>query len=118
MALHEVLAETRSEVLYRWTRRVQGSLAPESMPPLELIDHLPQFVDEVIATLEDDRSVASEERCDHGATAAIHGEHRLRQGFSLDSVVREYGALQAVLIATAREAGAGAGPPGGLIFFA
>lgn len=37
-----------------------------------------------------------------GPTAAGHGAQRLRLGFSLDSVVREYGALRDAIVATAR----------------
>jgi signal transduction histidine kinase len=36
--------------------------------------------------------------------AAVHGEQRLRLGFSLDAVVREYGALRDAVVATARDA--------------
>ena len=43
---------------------------------------------------------------DESTTAAGHGAQRLRLGFSLDSVVREYGALREAIVATARDAGA------------
>jgi hypothetical protein len=43
---------------------------------------------------------------DESQTAADHGGQRLRLGFSLDSVVREYGALRDAIVDTAREAGA------------
>jgi signal transduction histidine kinase len=43
---------------------------------------------------------------EHTDTASGHGEQRLRLGFSLDAVVREYGALRDAIVATALEAGA------------
>jgi signal transduction histidine kinase len=64
-------------------------------------------VDEIVSVLRTDgglppRGPAPEE----SSTAAGHGAQRLRLGFSLDSVVREYGALCAAIVAVARDAGA------------
>ncbi|HET9989343.1 MAG TPA: histidine kinase dimerization/phospho-acceptor domain-containing protein, partial [Kofleriaceae bacterium] len=104
MHLHELLAERRDEVMRRWKVNASGTLAPDSMPSVELLDHLPQFLEEIIVTLQRDE-------CDLPAesaaisTAAEHGEQRLRLGFSLDSVVREYGAMRDAIIATATDAG-------------
>lgn len=105
-AVHEVLAERSGEVMLRWKTIVRGTLAPESMPVVELVDHLPQFLDEVIGALrEDDGLSASYQKPEASQSAVEHGEQRLRLGFSLDSVVREYGALRDALVATARDAG-------------
>jgi signal transduction histidine kinase len=103
MALHEVLAATRDDVIQRWKLQVRGTLAPEAMPASELIDHIPEFVDEIVFALQADAGFAVP---DVGATAAGHGAQRLRLGFSLDSVVREYGALRDAIVETARSAGA------------
>jgi signal transduction histidine kinase len=107
MALHEILASRLELVLQHWKRLVSGTLAPEAMPPLELIDHLPEFLEETVDAL----TTASGHRIPpstpaHRKTAAIHGAQRLRLGFSLDSVVREYGAICDAILATADEAGA------------
>jgi len=76
------------------------------MPPLELSDHLPLFLGEIRAALRADAGLTSASPVpEEGATAASHGEQRLRLGFSLDSVVREYGALRDAILATARDAG-------------
>jgi signal transduction histidine kinase len=45
-------------------------------------------------------------RPEESTIAAGHGARRLRLGFSLDSVVREYGALRETIVATARDEGA------------
>lgn len=106
-AAHEVLAMRADEVMLRWKTVVQGTLAPDSMPAIELVDHLPMFLDEVIAALREDQGLApSSLSTDVGQTAADHGEQRLRLGFSLDAVVREYGVLRDAIIATVRDAGA------------
>jgi signal transduction histidine kinase len=104
--LHDTLAAHRDGVMRRWIALVQGTIAPESMPPVELIDHLPKFLDEIIAALRAEAGFASHaEPPETSATATGHGEQRLRLGFSLDAVVREYGALRDAIVATTLEVG-------------
>lgn len=105
-AVHEVLTARSEEVMLRWRSIVQGTLAPESMPAVELIDHLPLFLREVITALREDGGLTAIYAPEGvSQTAADHGEQRLRLGFSLDSVVREYGVLRDAIIATVRDAG-------------
>jgi signal transduction histidine kinase len=107
MALHEVLAAKRDEVVLRWKARVRGTLAPEAMPPLEIEDHIPAFVDEIVSALREVSGLSARGPSpDESATAGEHGIQRLRLGFSLDSVVREYGTLRQAILDTARETGA------------
>jgi signal transduction histidine kinase len=104
MALHDVIARKRSEVMQRWKVQVQGALAPENMPALELVDHIPAFVDEIVVALKSDSAVSSVDALlAESRTAAGHGGQRLRLGFSIDSVVREYGALRDAIVGTARD---------------
>jgi signal transduction histidine kinase len=104
--LHDTLTVHRDLVMQRWLGLVQGTIAPESMPAVELIDHLPKFLDEVIAALRDAAGLATTVASpEHSDTASGHGEQRLRLGFSLDAVVREYGALRDAIIATTLEVG-------------
>jgi len=106
MRLHELLAANRDEVMQRWKACVRGALAMEAIPTIELVDHLPQFVDEIIATLSTGARVPeTTPSIEISASASEHGTQRLRLGFSLDSVVREYGALRDALIGTAVDAG-------------
>lgn len=105
--LHEILATKRDEVMRCWKASVQGTITPEAMHPMELIDHLPTFVGEIVSALRDDAGLpAPGPLPEASATAAEHGEQRLRLGFSLDQVVREYGALRNAIVATARDSGA------------
>jgi len=107
MPLHEVLSTKHAEVLQRWKVQIQGTLAPDAMPTLELINHIPEFVKEIVAALRTDAGLSSVGPSpEESTTAAGHGAQRLRLGFSLDSVVREYGALRDAIVATARDAGA------------
>ncbi|MBA3394898.1 MAG: sensor histidine kinase [Deltaproteobacteria bacterium] len=105
-SLHDVLATRRKDIMANWCALVHGTIAPEAMAPTELIDHLPSFVDEVIAALRIAAGLPSVvEEPETSETARDHGEQRLRLGFSLDAVVREYGALHDAIIETARNAG-------------
>jgi signal transduction histidine kinase len=103
MALHELMDARRGEILNRWMEQVRGTLAPEAMSHLELVDHMPDFLAELLHALRHDHGGAPPVERETPASA-VHGEHRLRLGFSLDAVVREYGALIDAIIATARNA--------------
>jgi signal transduction histidine kinase len=107
MALYEVLAARRDEVIQRWKGQVRGTHVPEGMPPLELTNHIPEFVDEIVSVLRMDSGLSSRGPApEESATAAGHGAQRLRLGFSLDSVVREYGTLRDAIVDTVRDSGA------------
>ncbi len=107
MALHHVLASRRADVISRWKQKVQGEITPESIPHFELIDHIPEFLDEITDDLrEADEPTTPENSALQKASAADHGAQRLRLGFSLEAVVKEYGALRDAIVAVAREAGA------------
>jgi signal transduction histidine kinase len=106
MNLHEVLAAKGDDVMLRWRANVRGTIAPEAIGPVELLDHLPAFLAEIRAALREADGLRTTEPCpEDSTTAAVHGEQRLRLGFSLDAVVREYGALRDAIVATARDAG-------------
>lgn len=96
---HDVLATRSQEVLLRWRAEVEGKLAPESLPELELVDHLPSFLGEIVAALRGRAGGGA------GQAAEEHGQQRLRLGFSIDSVIREYGALRDAIWATLLAAG-------------
>lgn len=99
MNLADVVSVQHERILRRWTESVRGTLHPISMPRLELIDHLPTFLVEVADALRRSESPDTSE------TAAEHGVQRLALGFSLDSVVREYGALRDCIVEEAGAAG-------------
>jgi signal transduction histidine kinase len=102
MTLHELLQAKQAETLARWMELVRGTLAPDLMAPLELVDHFPLFLKEVISSLRANAGLEPlGEVPEESDTAADHGEQRLRLGFSLDSVVREYGALRDAMVAIA-----------------
>lgn len=104
--LHQVLSDRIDEVMTRWRANVRGTIVPESLPTVELQDHLPSFLKEVIAALRADETGTSPTSvAEESLIATVHGEQRLRLGFSLDSVIREYGALRDAILTVGRAAG-------------
>ncbi len=105
MNLHDVLAAKGDDVMQRWQARVRGTIVPEALSPVELTDHLPGFLTEIVSALREDAGLSSRGPSPaETSTAAGHGAERLRLGFSLEAVVREYGALRDAVVATARDA--------------
>jgi signal transduction histidine kinase len=99
-SLFAVLKEKRGQLTARWAERIKGVVAAGALPRAELLDHIPAFVDEIIRALYPDAvplpavSVNAEE----------HGQQRLRLGFDVAEVVREYGMLHECILEIAAEA--------------
>jgi RsbT co-antagonist protein rsbRD N-terminal domain len=99
MLLHDAMAACREAIIQTWQEWVRDTLVPESMPTIELRDHLPRFVEEIIValrTLSESTPLPPIDAA--GGTAAEHGAQRLRLGFKLDAVVREYGLLHDAIL--------------------
>jgi signal transduction histidine kinase len=90
MTLATLIASRKEQLLATWLARVQRATAgiPASLSRPELIDSLPAFLDELAAALGQDRALEST------PLAAEHGEQRLRAGFDIATVVREYEVLR------------------------
>lgn len=84
--LSSLLAERRTEIIERWTRRIEREHRDKELSCGELCDHLPRIFDEVLAALraEENPRAAAE------PASAAHGVQRLRVGFDLVEVIREY----------------------------
>lgn len=106
MTLSDLLEARRDEIIRGWSERVHGDVVPGAMPHLELVDHLPVFIEQIVALLRalEGRGAEPPESATERAGAA-HGAQRLRLGFSLESVVREYGALRDAILAVALDQG-------------
>jgi signal transduction histidine kinase len=98
--LHELLKSRRQDLIDRWSSLIKGAVAVEPLTHAELIDHVPRFVDDLLAALYPDAMPF------HGPSphAVEHGAQRLRLGFDVGEVVREYGILHLCILQLAREA--------------
>jgi len=92
--------KARREVLIACWRAKSTAATTASVSTSELLDRMPDFVDEVIAALH---PYASPLPAASG-NAGEHGAQRLRLQFDVAEVVREYGLLQDCIIEIARDA--------------
>lgn len=83
--LSSLLAERRTEIIERWTQRIEREHQNKELSCGELCDHLPRIFDEVLAALRAEENPAATE-----AASVAHGAQRLRVGFDLVEVIREY----------------------------
>jgi signal transduction histidine kinase len=108
--LTDLLEQEKVAVLARWATKVEGVLTPESTPPGQLIDSLPKFLEDVIATLAHADANGDEgARTSLASSARVHGAQRFHVGFSLDAVVREYDFLRECILDVMEERGISCG---------
>jgi signal transduction histidine kinase len=94
MTLAQLLASRRQELLARWAAAARASFSGV-LTPTELIDRMPVYLEELIRSLSDPR----EPHPEHSSpNAEEHGVQRLRLGFDIGKVVREYGLLHAAIL--------------------
>ena len=96
--LHEFLTSNRQVLISRCREKVAKRFEPIETPAT--VDHgVPLFLQQLVETLRDEqntdiRTVDSEPApapTEIGRAAALHGAELLRQGFSIDQVVHDYG---------------------------
>jgi len=96
--LHEFLTSNRQLLISRCREKVAKRFEPTET--LATVDHgVPLFLQQLVETLREEqntdiRSVDSEPApapTEIGRAAALHGAELLRQGFSVDQVVHDYG---------------------------
>src|SRR5688572_28275439 len=96
--LHQFLTTHREDILRRARARVADRAAPQPSQD-ELSIAIPLFLDELIATLDGDRTQGA--AIDRDAT--LHGERRQHMGFTIAQVVRDYGDIYQVVTELAIE---------------
>jgi signal transduction histidine kinase len=100
-SLFAVLKENRSRLISRWEERTKSLVVDASLPRAELLDHIPAFVDEITGALYPEAMPLPPS----SAHADEHGGQRLRLGFDVAEVIREYGLLHECILEIAGEAG-------------
>ena len=93
--LADFLRENRNHILDRWAKAVEGNGTARTLSRPVLLDHMPQFLDE-LADFIDGR------RAGHLAhiprdNPQIHAVERLGEGYDLREVVDEYATLRACI---------------------
>ena len=101
MRLCEMIGSKHAEIIQRWRAGVRGSATEAHMlSRSELEDNIPALLDEIVVALRHDDSIS-----DGSPNATEHGRQRLRVGFDLSTVVREYGMLRNTILACAEDSG-------------
>jgi len=109
----ETLAHLRGckdDLLARWRKRVledPGVPQADRLPQPLLDDHIPEFVDHLIACLSDRLCTAADRarRLEHDDVSRRHARQRHRQGYTLEAALREWAHFRAALIEAWHEVG-------------
>jgi signal transduction histidine kinase len=89
--LSSLLSERREDILTRWTQRISREHADKELSRGELWDQLPLFFDAVLEALRTPGAVQDGATAVDANPASVeHGAQRLRAGFDLVEVIREY----------------------------
>ena len=105
--LAHVLENQRDQIVSRFVAEVQRKdLSPAGVARSLLVDHIPKFIDEIVAEVARLNPVRmSQDVIDTSETARDHGEQRWSLGYDLEALIREYGVLRHCILLTAKEAG-------------
>jgi signal transduction histidine kinase len=98
--LAALLAEKRDELIAAWTGEIRRAITAAALPRAELLDRMPEFVDQIIAALHPQAlplPPAAE-------NAEEHGAQRLRIGFDVAEVIQEYGLLHRCILQISAQA--------------
>jgi signal transduction histidine kinase len=98
--LHRVLKAKRELLVACWTAKIRAAVTAP-LTNAELLDHIPAFVDEIIAALYPDAAPLPTT----SAHASEHGAQRLGLHFDVAEVVREYGLLHECILELAGDSG-------------
>jgi signal transduction histidine kinase/ActR/RegA family two-component response regulator len=101
------LSEQRDAIVACFVADVhRKALSPTGTSRSLLVDHIPQFIDEIVEELESLTKVrSSNDAADTSGTARRHGEQRWGVGYDIDALIREYGILRHCILASAKDAG-------------
>jgi signal transduction histidine kinase len=101
MLLHEMIAARRAEIVARFRSDVRAAaVEAKTLARSEIEDNIPGLLDEIVIALSRQTSIP-----DSSPNAAEHGKQRLRVGFDLNTVVREYGILCSCILDFAASSG-------------
>ena len=105
--LADLMEAGRETLFQRWLEQVQLDHEPGTLSEPELVNHIPEFLKEMIAALRREEAGESPKTHRVGPLGWEHGEQRFHSGFDLAAVVREYGALHDCILDFVEEQGHG-----------
>ncbi len=104
--LADVLEARHEELIDRWTKRLREGLRPEGLTQVELEDHIGDYLWQMAAVLRQQKTSGEVSVPEWSPVAREHGSQRLRIGFDVQSLVREYHVLRECILDLVEETGA------------
>ena len=83
----------REGLLFRWRQELRQLASARNLDTPTLNDHIPQFLEELVAALQSDPAETIPEAHTEGSPLA-HGSQRFEDGFDIVEVVAEYNILR------------------------
>ena len=98
----EVVGENRDHIIKRWLSTVEADpqLTAIALSKVQRKGHLPEFVDALTTQVEAHEPEVGKIALE---AAALHGEHRMKIGYSIPLVIREARILAAVIFEVLQE---------------
>jgi hypothetical protein len=106
--LHEFLSSNRQELIRRCDAKVTERSSPR-VTSLELEHGIPVFLGELIEALRHEQKGTASLRKSPGSAesrAALHGKELLKEGYTVDQVVHDYGDICQAVTELAKESNA------------
>ncbi|WP_052517861.1 PAS domain S-box protein [Archangium violaceum] len=103
--LADLLESRHEDIIQRWTGRLREGLAPTQRTQAELEDHIGEYLWEMARVLRRQTAAGAEPLPEWLPVAREHGSQRLRIGFDVQSLVREYHVLRESILDLVEETG-------------
>jgi signal transduction histidine kinase len=98
--LADAIDESRAEIERRWTEEMQQLVKRSDLSPTELRNGMPDYLDRLANALRRSESAEASGYASWADVARSHAETRLRLGFDIGELVREFVVLRRVLLRT------------------
>ncbi|WP_395824245.1 PAS domain-containing protein [Archangium minus] len=105
-SLADVLEARQDDIVHHWVERLREGLALEPQARGVLEDHIDDYLRELATVLHRAGQGGATAVPEESAVAREHGRQRLRIGFDLGGLVREYGVLHECILDSVEQTGA------------
>ncbi|OJT27416.1 hypothetical protein BO221_05440 [Archangium sp. Cb G35] len=103
--LADLLESQHEDIIQRWTGRLREGLAPAQRTQAELEDHIGEYLWEMARVLRRQTAAGAEPLPEWLPVAREHGRQRMRIGFDVQALVREYHVLRECILDLVEETG-------------
>ncbi|WNG34472.1 PAS domain S-box protein [Archangium violaceum] len=97
-SLAELLEERHADIIQRWTERLRRGISPKERTRCELEDHISDELWEMAAVLRQHEATGDRPVPEWNPMTRAHGAWRLRRGFDVRELMREYHVLRECIL--------------------